>query len=569
MGNEKLLEYYSLFDTLLYAMTDVDTFDFDKIKSALADMCKFFNISKGITEFYQSVSNEKMNKGDVFVGYDNGEGGVEIISRRIVTKTMAVVKCSAYRSEKLEPLSDEDLKRVDLVMRTVLSFVSRYRLQCVIERFAFYDEYGYGNVRAFIRYLEKLNEKGILSGHTAIYYNLRHFTLINREIGRNNGDIVMRNYFNMIEKIVGDRGIVCRVGGDNFVLVFEDELLDKILPILKGVPVVYDSDNQKRILVSASTGVFRMKDDYVFENPGDIMDRILTSCQTAKVGGKDSIVFFDDKMEISKEKRMKIQQLFPVALKNEEFKVFYQPKIDIQTGELIGAEALCRWFRDGKIVPPLEFIPVLEYNTDICRLDFYMLDHVCKDIRRWLDEGRKVVRVSVNLSRKHMMDVDLLDHIIEIVDRNNVPHKYIEIELTETTTDVEFRDLKRVVSGLQQAGICTSVDDFGMGYSSLNLIREIPWNVLKVDRTFLPLDDDNSKSTRSVMFKYVVGMAKELGMECIAEGVETEKQVEILRNNECLFAQGYFFDKPLPLDEFENRLNVHHYIVETGIPDNT
>ncbi|SHM23073.1 putative bifunctional diguanylate cyclase/phosphodiesterase [Ruminococcus flavefaciens] len=562
MGNEKLLEYYSLFDKLLISMTNLEGFDLELIKKALAELCEFFKISKGITEFYQSPSNEKIHRGDIFVGYDNGEEGVEIISRRIVTQTGAVVKCSVYRSDKLPPLTDDEYHRVDIVMRTVLSFISRHRLQGAVEKFAFYDEFGYRNVRYFIRYLEQLNEREMLIGSTAIYYNLRHFTLVNREIGRSNGDIVMRNYFSMMEKLIGDSGIVCHVGGDNFVAVFEDEILDDVLAMLKGAPVVYDSENQKRIMVSASTGVFRMKDDFVFEAPGDVMDRIMTSSQAAKMGGKDSIVFFDDKMEIDKEKRMKIQQMFPLAIKNEEFKVFYQPKIDIETGELVGAEALCRWFKDGRIVPPMDFIPVLEYNTDICKLDFYMLDHVCKDIRRWLDEGRKVVRVSVNLSRKHMMDVDLLDHIIKIVDKNNVPHKYIEIELTETTTDVEFRDLKRVVSGLQQAGICTSVDDFGMGYSSLNLIREVPWNVLKVDRSFLPLDDENSQSTRSVMFKYVVGMAKELGLECIAEGVETKKQVEILKNNKCLFAQGFFFDKPLPLDEFEHRLKDHNYMIQ-------
>jgi EAL domain-containing protein (putative c-di-GMP-specific phosphodiesterase class I) len=191
-----------------------------------------------------------------------------------------------------------------------------------------------------------------------------------------------------------------------------------------------------------------------------------------------------------------------------------------------------------------------------------MLDHVCKDIRRWLDEGRKAVRVSVNLSRKHMMDVDLLEHIINIVDSNNVPHEYIEIELTETTTDVEFRDLKRVVSSLQQKGIYTSVDDFGMGYSSLNLIREIPWNVLKVDRSFLPVDADEDDSTRSIMFKYVVAMAKDLGLECVAEGVETDHQVKVLRDNHCIFAQGFLFDKPLPLDEFEKRMNDHYYKVK-------
>lgn len=564
MGNERLLEYYRLFEELLRSMTEIDGFDLEQIKKALAELCKLFRISKGTTEFYKSINHEKTGKGDIFVGYDNGEDSIEIISRRIVTKTMAVVKCSAYMSKNDEPLSDVEYEKVDLIMKTLLSFISRNRLQSVVEKFAFYDNNGYRNVRLFIRYLEQLNEHNQLYGKAAVYFNLRHFTLINREIGRSAGDIAIRNYFTMIEEIVGEKGIVCRVGGDNFVAVFDDELLEDVLNILKGVPVVYDNNSNKRIMVSASTGVLRMTKNFVFEEAGDIMDRLVTSSQTAKMGGKDSIVFFDDKMEVGKEKRMKIQQLFPIALKNEEFKVFYQPKIDIETGELIGAEALCRWFRDGKIVPPMEFIPILEQNTDICQLDFYMLDHTCKDIRRWLDEGRKVVRVSVNLSRKHMMDVDLLEHIMEIVDRNNVPHEYIEIELTETTTDVEFRDLKRVVSGLQQAGICTSVDDFGMGYSSLNLIREIPWNVLKVDRSFLPLDDDNSQSTRSVMFKYVVGMAKELGLECIAEGVETEKQVKILRDNQCIFAQGYFFDKPLPLSEFEERLSSHRYKIDAS-----
>ena len=121
----------------------------------------------------------------------------------------------------------------------------------------------------------------------------------------------------------------------------------------------------------------------------------------------------------------------------------------------------------------MEFIPILEMNTDICKLDFYMLEHVCQTIRQRLDEGKSVVRVSVNFSRKHLVDIDLLDKIISVIDKYEVPHEYIEIELTETTTDVLFRDLRRVVCGLQEQGIWTAVDDFGVGYSSLNLIREV------------------------------------------------------------------------------------------------
>ena len=562
MDREKEMRFNELLLKLLDTLASMEGFNRETIRQCTIDFCQLFNLSRGTTEFYRSLSHEKRGKGEVFTDYDTGEPMHTVVERRLVTPSMAVIKGALYMADSSAPLEEDEKQKADLVLRVLLSFLSRNRLQGVVEQLAFYDDNGYRNIRSFFRYLEQLNEKGALGGYTAIHFNLRHFTLINQEIGRNAGDVVIRNYFTTIEETIGDQGLVCRVGGDNFVAVFEDSLLIDILEIIKGTSVIYDANTSNRVLVSASAGVFRMPDGYKFKNSGDVMDKISNASHAAKMGGGDKIVFFDEKALEFKEKIMKIQQIFPTALENREFKVFYQPKIDIQTGELVGAEALCRWFRDGKIIPPMDFIPILEQNTDICTLDFYMLDSVCQDIRRWLDEKRKVVRISVNLSRKHMMDVDLLEHIMEIIDKNKVPHQYIEIELTETTTDVEFRDLKRVVSGLQQAGIYTSVDDFGMGYSSLNLIREIPWNVLKVDRSFLPLDNDTTSSTRSVMFRNVVTMAKELGLECIAEGVETKKQVDILRDNNCQFAQGYFFDKPLPLENFEERLSSHIYNVD-------
>ncbi|MBQ9898340.1 MAG: EAL domain-containing protein [Ruminococcus sp.] len=562
MDKEKLFTYYQHTERLLTIMTDMDGFKVEDINTELSGLCRLFRISKGITEFYSSLEHERSHKGEVLICYDDGRKCHEVLSKRIVTKAMTVVKATVYMADGEEPLSDEERKKVQLLMKTVLSFVARNRLQNIVERLTFYDDNGYRNMRSFMRYIQQLNDKDKLGGNTAVHFNLRHFTLINQEIGRNAGDVVIHNYFTMLEDIIGNQGIVCRIGGDNFVAIFDDSLLTDVLMVLQGVPVVYDANNSKRIMVSASTGVFLIPEGFKLECPGDIMDKIITSSQEARTGGSDNIIFFDDDMVIGKEKVSRIQQVFPEALENGEFKVFYQPKIDIETGNIIGAEALCRWERDGQLVPPMEFIPVLEQSTDICKLDFYMLDHVCKDIRRWLSEKRPVVRVSVNLSRKHMMDVDLLEHILRVIDSNNVPHQYIEIELTETTTDVEFRDLKRVVSGLQQAGICTSVDDFGMGYSSLNLIREIPWNVLKVDRSFLPADDSNSHSSKNIMFKYVIAMAKELGVECIAEGVETRNQVDVLRGNQCMLAQGFYFDKPLPLADFEKRLDSKHYDID-------
>lgn len=562
MNKERTDEFYRLFEALISCMTMPEAYKEDEIITNIGKLCDFFKITKAASEFYRSFADEKSGKGNIKVGYDNGKAGVLYRTERVVARSMVIVKTTAYRDPAEAPLNADEEEKLSLAMRAVLSFISRHRMEGVIEKYIFFDDVGYPNVRSFLRYLEILKKKNALGGCTAVYFNLRHFTLINRDIGRKAGDVAIHNYFNMIRDIIGEKGIICRVGGDNFVAVFDDALLDDILNILRGAPVIYDPASGKRIMLSANTGVFRIPAGYTFDSPGDIMDRILPASQAAKIGGKDSIVFFSEQMEEDKEKRMHIQKLFPKALENREFKVFYQPKVDITTGELVGAEALCRWIRDGKIVPPLEFIPVLEQNTDICQLDFYMLDCVCSDIRRWLDEGSKVVRISVNFSRKHMMDVDLLEHIISILDRHNVPHEFIEIELTETTTDVEFRDLKRVVSNLQQENIYTSIDDFGIGYSSLNLLREIPWNVLKVDRSFLPVDGDNSTSSRAVMFKCVVDMAKELGLECIAEGVETLNQVKLLRENNCMLAQGFLFDKPLPLADFEERLKSGHYAVE-------
>lgn len=562
MTNERVLEFYKLFEELISSMTS-DDYDEEKIIANVSRLAVFFGLTKATSEFYRTVTDEKLGNGNIKVGYDSGKNGEVYRCERVIAKSMVVIKCVAYRSPDLGRLEEDEEEKLRLAMRAILSFISRHRLEGVVEKLIFFDPFGYPNIQSFLRYIEMLTNRNSLGGNVAIHFNLRHLTLINRDIGRGAGDVAIHNYFNMIKDVIGEKGIICRVGGDNFVAVFDDSLLEDVLSILRGAPVVYEPNTGKRIMLSASTGVFRIPKDYTYEAPGDIMDRILSSSQAAKLGGKDSVVFFDEKMEIGKEKRMHIQKLFPIALEKKEFKVFYQPKIDIKTGKLVGAEALCRWIRDGKIVPPMEFIPILEQNTDICQLDFYMLESVCSDIRRWLDEKSNVVRISVNFSRKHMMDVDLLEHIIRIVDKYNVPHEYIEIELTETTTDVEFRDLKRVVSGLQQQGIFTSVDDFGMGYSSLNLLREIPWNVLKVDKSFLPVDDDNSTSSRAVMFKYVVAMAKDLGLECIAEGVETQRQVKVLRENQCLYAQGFLFDRPLPLTDFEERLRTNHYDVGT------
>lgn len=558
MNEEKLNAYRDLFEKMIDMTTDPENFDRDRFVAVLKDICELFHIAKGVTEFYKSVVDENDGVGEVLIDFDNGRGEKVIIKRRLVTKAKAVVKGTIYAANE-DTFTDEELKKIDIMLRALLSFISRNRMQKALEQTMFYDPVGYRNVNYFMRHLDTLNEKGMIHGNTLVQINLRQFSIINREIGRDAGDVVMRKYYDRIEEIIGGDGVVCRLGGDNFIMIFKTELLDDILAIIKGYPVVYGTTEDKRVKVSAVAGVYIVPDDYVYERAGDLFELTYVAVQTAKSESKGRVVYYDKDTENRRKRILSIWRMFPEALEEQEFKAYYQPKVDVVSGEIVGAEALCRWIRNGEVIPPIDFIPLLEQNTDICTLDFYMLDIVCKDIRRWMDDGRKPVRISVNLSRKHLIDTNLLESIMKIIDDNRVPHKYVEIELTETINDIEFRDLKRVVTGLKDEGICTAVDDFGMGYSSLNLIKEIPWDVIKIDKSFLPTDEEKDSD---MMYKHVVAIAHELGLECVTEGVETYGQLGILRDNKCRIAQGFYFDKPLPVEEFEKRLEKAGYDIE-------
>ncbi|MBQ3920439.1 MAG: EAL domain-containing protein [Oscillospiraceae bacterium] len=547
------MEYQRLFDTFLDTMSEKGAIPY--AIPYIIRLCDKLRVRKLMIKRYESRRHEIAGRSEDIMLYDSGKPCGEPKEYRHSAMTVTIANYFAYPGEGEEPWDETETERIDRLVAMLYIFNSRAKMLDMVIRAASYDDDGYYTLKYFLEYLNlKLVEGDIRGKYTFAYINLKHFSMVNQLIGRPMGTFVMKRYINEVTAIAGDTALAARIGGDNFVLMIENGCVNPVMNALSGLNIIYDVNTGEKIQISATAGMYRLTEDST-DNVDSIMDKLTAASHVARTSGKSDNVYFSESISISKERLALIQQLFPTALEKEEYLVYYQPKVSLRDGTLYGAEALCRWYHDGDIIPPLDFIPVLEHSMDICKLDFYMLDHVCRDIRRWLNEGRKVVRVSVNLSRKHMMDMDLLTRIIDIVDRNDVPHQYIEIELTETTTDVEFRDLKRVVSGLQAAGIYTSVDDFGIGYSSLNLIKEIPWDVIKVDRSFLPSDiEDEDSSRRAIMFKYVVAMAHEMGLECIAEGVETEQQVQVLRDNSCELAQGFYFDKPLPVKDFEQKL---------------
>jgi EAL domain-containing protein (putative c-di-GMP-specific phosphodiesterase class I) len=241
------------------------------------------------------------------------------------------------------------------------------------------------------------------------------------------------------------------------------------------------------------------------------------------------------------------------AIENEEFVVYYQPKYNPNNDELSGAEALIRWNSpEFGIVPPGRFIPIFEKNGFITEIDHYMIEHVARDQKRWYDQGYKCVPVSVNVSRAHFVEPDLAEQIRNMVDAADARRSLIEIELTESAFFDDKKAIINTIKKLKEYGFAVSMDDFGSGYSSLNSLKDMPLDVLKLDAEFFRGDLEDERG--EIVVSGAINLAKNLHMRTVAEGVEKRDQVEFLAKQGCDMIQGYIYDKPMPGNEFEKRM---------------
>ena len=233
-----------------------------------------------------------------------------------------------------------------------------------------------------------------------------------------------------------------------------------------------------------------------------------------------------------------------------------QPKYSAAKEEIVGAEALVRWEHPEKgLIFPNSFVPLFESNGFIVKIDYYILESVCQCIRNWLNEGVEPVVVSVNLSRVHLYNADLVERLVEITDRYRIPHNLIEFELTETVLFDELGQLINVMAKLKQAGFVLSMDDFGSGYSSLNMLKQLPVDILKLDKAFLDnFDADETGRKEKTIVSHIISMAKDLDMEVLAEGVENKSQKDFLLSANCDMIQGYYYAKPMKLEHFDREL---------------
>lgn len=447
--------------------------------------------------------------------------------------------------------------RLEFLSTLIYSYGGRVRTRAMLKHAISSDMMtGLPNLKSFLAFLGMLMHKGIASQYNAYYINVRNFKYVNKLSDQQSGDASMIQYAQRLAALADKDEIVGRLGGDNFVALIKREENDSFLEGIKGIPVdVTTKSGLRTVELSAVSGVYEIPED--IKNPIDVMMPIAVAHQLAKQVLHKDYVFYTDALAKQLMGGQRVLVNFISALSQHEFEAYLQPKVDINTEKVCGAEALARWNHKGETMSPAEFIPPLERDGSICRLDFEMLRQTCEIISGWIKAGIKPVKISVNLSRWHLEEPKTADRIIEIVSKYDFDPALLEFEITESVDFREFEALTKLLSQLQKYGFTTSIDDFGTGYSSITMLKDFNLDVLKLDRSFIDKIGDETEGAKDrILVSSVVSLAKQLDMAVLAEGVETKEQKEYLKEINCDMIQGFYYSKPIKASEFTEKYMV-------------
>ncbi len=407
------------------------------------------------------------------------------------------------------------------------------------------------NYNGFLNFVEKLIQTGEITEYTTLFFNINNFKFINQKYGFKRGDIALKEYAQAVSELAGTDELVSLIGGNDFIGVFKSHHIEPILQALEAIPLsCLTFGNDAPVFASARIAIYHP--DGTDTAPQMIAEKLSITYNSIDKHSTDTLRYY------TKELRDKIIQEdimandIEPALKNHEFEVYYQPKVNMENRMLVGAEALVRWNRNKTIVPPMEFIPLCEIMGLVQKIDFYVLNEACQHIKSWLEKGLRVVPISVNFSKHHFVENTVACEINAIAEKWGIPKQYLEIEFTETAYLDDSQNLIDSINKLHDFGISSSMDDFGTGYSSLSMLQNMSFNTLKLDKSFLESNLENERS--HAVIEHIIQMAKQLDMSIVSEGIETKEELEFMKQLSCDMAQGYLFDKPLPKKEFEKRL---------------
>ena len=401
-------------------------------------------------------------------------------------------------------------------------------------------------------YLEVPGDKGI-DDYAFAHFDVKQFRVLNEAYGHIAANKVLSNIVNAMNQadFVYASG---RCHNDNFAMLIKDmpepELKQKLQDFFEKLSVLEEDPHYK---IYYKCGVVPMQRAMLSGNRVADAAKMAQALCTNHKGTE--IIFYTDKMHDDLSWGNYIKAYVETAIEQDEFVVYLQPKFDIKTEKIKGSEALIRWnYKNKEFLPPYRFIPFFEKDGSIAKIDDIVLEKVCAAMARWKKEGKPLYPVSVNLSRSRLYDENLIDKLVGIVDSYGVDHHYIDFELTESATYDNMEHMLSVLQELRNRGFKISMDDFGTGYSSLSLLTQMPIDTLKIDKSFVdPIATTNERKEDIIVLQHIITLAKELGFVCLAEGAETKSQVDRLRDLGCEIIQGYYYSKPIPISEYEEK----------------
>lgn len=428
---------------------------------------------------------------------------------------------------------------------------------------------GIPNRKSLYSYVDNaLNDKSKNLG--LLIMDVDFFKAFNDNYGHLAGDKVLVQIGLCLSEAVPDSlGIAGRLSGEEFLIAVPgtnaievDTIANNILKKIRSIDMKHAGLTLTDTRITASIGSVLCEVNETCTTK-DLIHKADLALYKAKGNGKNQHIMFIPNnstfiyLETSHEHDVEVEREMHSALENGEFIPYFQPKYNITSGDIVGLEALVRWNHPVKgILSPGYFVPLFERNGFITKTDFYIFENVCKIIKTWLNEGKNVVPIACNFSRLHFKEPLLSTKLKEIVDKYNIPPSYIEIEVTETSLIDDNDIIVKELSALQKMGFSVAIDDFGVGYSSLGILMELPVDVLKLDRSFLQRDLSDRKNI--MLISGILYISRILNLKTVCEGVETKQQLDVIRKTGCNIAQGYYFSKPVNQAEIEKLLYENH-----------
>lgn len=405
---------------------------------------------------------------------------------------------------------------------------------------------------AFMLHAVKIMFKKKLPLYASLFINVKNFRHINRIVGASCGDRVLTKYAKKLKKFLLPKEYIARLGGDNFIVLIYKHRLKEFVEFLKNIEVdVHNEGGPKDLKVYSRAGIYTLSDRDSISELFNCSSIALTFAKNSK---SEDFVWFQRYMMEQTNDENELAYQFINAIQNNKFKVYYQPRINIETNQVCGGEALVRWERDGQLYMPETFLLTLERSGLIATLDFFVMEQVCKDLAAWKEKGLPVVPISSNFSKMNLRDKNFVHRIMTIISKYRIENSLFQVEITESFGE-DIKYLKSVFEQLYVSGISTMIDRFGTGGFSWTLFKDPNITAIKLAKTVIDgIDANGGANDAALLTRNIIHACRDLKKNIICEGVESIAQRDMLLGMHCNEIQGFLYDKALTPEDFEKVL---------------